>query len=153
MEQSGIGVNQPILRISGGGFFQFLQCTIHVAHAGQRIALKDMCRSTRGLSCEYFFGASAGIVELAGCEREVAGEQLNIGVVREQVGRANDLREGVAHITVFEVRLRQLLARLPELPIELQRPTVFENGLGVLTGCQIGVAARQRRLLVSRHVS
>ncbi|MFN7985587.1 MAG: hypothetical protein U0Q11_27410 [Vicinamibacterales bacterium] len=87
------------------------------------------------------------VCELAEQQQVADGFRLNIDLVGQQIGGAQVLATGVLEVSGLHVDVSELLARLAELRILLNRVAVLDDRLAVFLVGHVLIAALHERAL------
>ena len=128
-------------RIRPDGLFGFLDGLVNLLEAGQRVGPQDQRVHVARFEGEGLVGARLGVLELLRDQQCGAGLDLHGRVVRQQIGRADVLRERLGHLAFVGVGLRKLQPSLPESGILLDGVAVLDDGFRVLPLRHVRVAA------------
>ena len=108
--------------------------------AGQCVAQEHERANILGIAIEHASRARLRVLEPATEQEKVAGLDLQLHALGQQVGRAHVFRQRVPHLVSGGIRLGKLVSRLAILGRHLDGPPVFENGFRVFLPGQILIA-------------
>ena len=134
-------VAAALVRILLDALFNLGDRLIQVLQAGRGVPEQDMGIQTRRLHLQCLFCPGLGVVVSSGQQQHGPGLELHVRAIGQQVRRADVLAQGVWKVIQPRVDLGQLVPRVAETRVLLNRVSILDDRFVELPLLHIGISA------------